>query len=279
MGANSKQQFLDLVNQDNVLALTEKDVIFGTVNEIESRDVTRIKAAPDSGYRGGVTLRYNRLKLGKLFGFFQPKVLVPDSTEPTPELLVALVKENYGIALELDDVVVLRKTIPEGDFYIVEAKDTSLVYSGSAEILLTFNQLEISTVIDSETQSYVYPTPQEEALPPKTDALVYSGGWYIPEASIELSAFVAGNSADKNLAWLTQTLSGEDWVFQEAVPHPRNLAGGLVVFNGPENEYELIAEDVVSLLSPKGESIRNVLVVKIDETLCEDLVGLLTFYY
>lgn len=279
MGADSKQEFLDLVNQDNSLALTNKDVIFGTVLDTEDRSTTRIKAAPGSGYRGGVTLHYRRLKLGTLFGFFQPKVLVPDSTEPTPQLLLALVKEQYGVDIALEDMVVLRKTIPEGDFYVVEAKDTSMVYSDTVEILLTFNQLEISTVIDPDSLSYVYPTTQNPDEPAKIDGLVYSGGWYVPEASVELSKFVAGNFADKNLAWLVQTLSGDDWDFEPSDSRPYNLAGALVDYNGPVSGVSLIDDLVVSLLCPQEESDRNVLVLKLDETLCDNFVGLMTIYY
>lgn len=279
MGADSKQQFLDLVNQDNSLALTDKDVIFGTVLDTEDRSTTRIKAAPGSGYRGGVTLRYRRLKLGTLFGFFQPKVLVPDSTEPTPQLLLALLKDQYGVDIALDDMVVLRKTIPEGDFYVVEAKNTSMVYSDSVEVLLTFNQLEISTVIDPDSLSYVYPTVQDPELAAKIDGLVYSGGWYVPEAKIELGKFVAGNFADKNLAWLVQTLSGDDWAFEKSELRSYNLAGALVDYNDPVSGVSLIDDLVVSLLCPQEESDRNVLVLKLDETLCDNFVGLMTIYY
>lgn len=280
MGNESRKQLITQVNQDNLnLALTEDDVVFGTVSDTpEGRSITRIVAAPGSGYRGGVTLRYNRLRLGTLFGFFQPKVLVPNDTEPSVTLLIELVKDRYGLDLSEDDLTILRKTTDQGDFYLVEARDTSLKFSDSTEILLEFNQIEIGTVIDSETNNYVYPIEQSEDNPRKIDGIVYSGGWFVPEAAIELSAFLTGMSGDANLAWLAQTLSGDDWI-HSLEPRERNTEGSLVDYNGPVAGVSLIQDPAISLLALPSEEASNVLVLKLDETLCTDVVGSLTFYY
>lgn len=280
MGNDSKQQFIAQVNQDNLnLVLTKDDVVFGTVSDNpEGRSITRIVAVPGSGYRGGVTLRYNRLRLGKLFGFFQPKVLVPDDTEPTPGLLIALVKDRYGVELSEEDLTILRKTTSQGDFYVVEARDTSLKYSESTEIMLEFNQLEIGTVIDSETNNYVYPIEQGDGIPRLIDGLVYSGGWFVPEAGIELTAFTMGMSGDANLAWLAQTLSGDDWT-HSLEPRERNTEGSLVDYNGPISGVALIEDPAISLLSTPSGEVSNVLVLKLDPTLCTSVTGSLTFYY
>lgn len=280
MGNDSKQEFITQVNRDNLnLVLTKDDVVFGKVNDDqEGRSITRIVAVPGSGYRGGVTLRYNRLRLGKLFGFFQPKVLVPDDTEPTPGLLIALVKDRYGVELFEDDLIILRKATSQGDFYVVEAKDTSLKFSESTEIKLEFNQLEIDVVIDSETNNYVYPVEQVDGAGRLIDGLVYSGGWFVPEAHIELSAFVMGMSGDANLAWLAQTLSGDDWS-HSLEPRERNTEGSLVDYNGPISGVSLIEEPAISLLTPPSGGDGNVLVLTLDPTHCTGVTGSLTFYY
>lgn len=279
MSSNSQERFIGQVNSDNETTLTPEDVIFGSVADTDmDRSQTRIVATPGSGYRGGVTLRYRRLRLSKLFGFFQPKVPVPDGAEPTPELLIASVKANYGITLDPLDVTISRKTLEEGDFFVVEAKDTSLVYSDTADFMLQFNQLDIETVIGTDSQSYVYPTEQLEEEPRKIDGFVYAGGWVVPEASVELSEFLVGQEADHNLMWLTQTLSGESW-YVDNNPGEHNLFGALVDYNGPISGYALIPDEVVTVLvRPTGEEMR-VLALKPDPAYCTDFVGCLTYYY
>lgn len=279
MSSNSQERFIGQVNSDNEATLTPDDVMFGSVLDTDmDRSQTRIVAAPGSGYRGGVTLRYRRLKLSKLFGFFQPKVPVPDGQEPTPELLIASVSAQYGIRLDPADVVISRKTLEEGDFFLVEAKDTSLVYSDQTEFLLQFNQLDIETVIGTDSLSYVYPTDQNAEEPRKIDGFVYAGGWVVPEAGIELSKFLVGQEADHNLMWLTQTLSGEDW-FVDNNPGEHNLFGALVDYNGPATEYASIPEEVVSVLLPPNLEQYRVMALKPNPEYCTDFVGCLTYYY
>ena len=280
MTVDSQQRFVDLVNKDNNLTLTKEDIIFGKVDDLQDgRSRTKILAVRGSGYRGGVTLHYQRLRFSKLFGFFQPKVLIPDGFEPSVAIFIAQVELRYGIRLSEDDVVISRKTTEEGDFYLVEARDTSMVYSESAEFLLEFNQVEITTVIDAETHNFVYATPQPEDQARRTDGVVYSGGWVVPEAKVELANFMVGQMANSNLMWLTQTLSGDSWSFHETMPLDHNLGGALVEYNGPASELSKLADEDLALLVPPSAPHENVLVVRIDQTLCTDFAGVLTYYY
>lgn len=280
MTVDSQQRFIDLVNKDNSLTLTKNDVILGKVNDLpDGRSKTRILAVRGSGYRGGVTLHYQRLRFSKLFGFFQPKVEVPQGFEPTIPLFIAQVELRYGIRLKEDEVIISRKTTEEGDFYVVEAKDTSLVYSDTAEFMLEFHQIEISTVVDGSSLNFVYPTEQPEDETRRIDAVVYSGGWVVPEAKVELSAFLVGQFADYNLMWLTQTLSGESWYFHETLPMEHNIGGALVEYNGPAEGLKLLEDPDLALLVPPTEPHENVLVMRLDQELCTDFVGVLTFYY
>lgn len=278
MSVTSQERFIGQVNEDNETTLTADDVIFGSVTDTQAeRSKTRIVAARGSGYRGGVTLHYQRLKLGKLFGFFQPKVQVSTGSEPTPEFLIASVELQYGLKLDPKDVTISKKVTEEGEFFLVEAKDTSLVYSDSTEFLLEFEQIEIGTIVGDDSQNYVYPTTQEDQTR-KIDGLVYSGGWLVPEAGVELSEFLVGNEPDHNLMWLTQTLAGEDWYIDDN-PGENNLFGAVVEYNGDSAGFELIPQDVVTILSKQEGGLGKVLALKLSEVHCVNFAGALTFYY
>jgi len=277
MTVDSKNQLLGLVNQDNALTLTENDVIFGSVaDDSAGRSIARITAVKGSGYRGGVTLRYRRLSLSSLFGFFNPKIQVENGVNPTVDWLTSKVFELYGVELNPNETVISRVHREDGDYYLVEAKDNSFYYSDQASFRLVFTQVDITTVVGEDTTNYVYPSPQD--TPAAIDGLVYSGGWLIPEAADELSEFLTGQYADDNLMWLTQTLSGDDWFNDSSNPQEYNLAQALVAYNGPVSSYSVIAADAVSLLKvPTGAT--KVLVLTLDSTLCTNFVGAFTYFY
>lgn len=272
-----KQAFLDLVNHDNQTSLTQEDVIFGSVTDEGDRSHVTLVANPEGRYTRSVTFDYRRLRLSHLFGFFQPRVTVPDGVTPTVELFIEWVAERYGIRFEADVLTITAKTTEEGNFYIVEAKDSSLVYNDQATFLLDFSKIEISTVIGPETHNFIYPTTQDETQPLLGDALVYSSGWIVSEAAVDLGELLVGNFATDNLRWLTSTLSGEDWVSLKDTLTERNLYGAYVVHNGPVAEYELLRIQDVSILNSKAAT--NVLVLKLDPTTCSNLTGYLTYYY
>lgn len=276
MSFDSKGKLVELINNTNEISLTQDDIVFGTVKtQPDSRSVTKIVAAEGSGYRGGVTLRYNRINLGSLFGFFQPKINADAAGSPSVDWLLAKVAELYGVEIPSSDVVVSRKTTEEGDFFLVDAKDTSYYYSSSAEFQLVFDQIEITTLIGESTDNYVYPTSQSGEL--KIDGLVYSGGWAIPEATLSLSEFLVGQTVDEDLMWLTQTLSGDDWCLDPSNPQDFNLAESLVEYNGPTSDFSPEPDQAVTLLNPPNAN--HVLVLKVSETMCSNLAGFLTFYY
>lgn len=275
MPLNDQSLLLDQVNTANTLDLTTDDVVFGPVaTEQSGRTVTRLQAAPGSGYRGGVTLRYNRLDLGRLFGFFQPKLDVEAGGTPDATWLLAKVEEYYGVSLSPTEVTVLQKSTEEGYFFVVEATDSSYRYSSSAEFQLVFVKIELASLLAAPSDNYVYPTPQE--TPSAIDALVYSGGWLIPEAALRLGNLLVGQVADDDLMWLTQTLSGDDWCNDPLAVQDFNLADGLVEYNGPVAGWSPVAESAVSILAPPTAT--RVLAVRISAK-CRNLVGCLTFYY
>lgn len=276
--ADSKQAFLDLVAKDNPIRLTKDDVIFGSVTDDNERSNVTLTANPEGRYTRSVTFDYRRLRLSSLFGFFQPKVQAPTTEVPSVDVFIALVAAQYGITFEPEVLTITAKTTEEGHYYVVEAKDTSLVYSDQATFRLDFPKIDISTVIGGDSTNFVYPTVQAAGvLVPKADALVYSGGWLVSEAAVDLGELLVGNTATDNLRWLISTLSGEDWVSIKNTETEHNLFGSLVEHNGPVAEYPLIAESAVSILIPPTAT--RVLALRLSDLWCRDYTGVLTIYY
>lgn len=180
MTVDTQQRFIDLVNKDNSLTLTKNDVILGKVSDLpDGRSKTKILAVRGSGYRGGVTLHYQRLRFSKLFGFFQPKVEVPPGFEPTIPLFIAQVELRYGIRLKEDEVIISRKTTEEGDFYVVEARDTSLLYSDTQSLCWSstrskFRRWSTAAQRTSSTQ----PISQRTKCAASTRWYTLVAGWY-----------------------------------------------------------------------------------------------------
>lgn len=276
---DSKQAFLDLVEHDNQVRLTKDDVIFGAVTDEGERSSVTLAANPTGRYTRSVTFDYRRLRLSRIFGFFQPKVSASGYEVPSVEVFIELVAAKYGIRFEPEVLTITAKTTEEGHFYVVEAKDTSMVYSDQVTFSIEFEQIDITTVIGSDSTNYVYPTvqPEGDGAVVKADALVYSGGWMVKEAEVDLAELLVGYSATDNLRWLTSTLSGEDWVFIKDTLEDRNLFGSLVEYNGPVADYKLLADSAVSILLPPLAT--RVLALRLDDQWCKNFTGVLTFYY
>lgn len=278
MGPEDK--LLGQVNADNPpLNLTTTDVVIGEVLGLpQDQAKTRLTAVKGSGFRGGVDVTYRRLGLGKLFQFFDPVVDMFGVSEITPALLLGKIKTTYGVELSENEVVVTALSLPEGMFYLIEAKPDSIVYTESMTIRVLFDQTDITEVVHESYTSFVYPTEFDEQLPRLMDAALYSGGWFVPECKVELGMFEVGSPADENIAWLIQTLSGDDWVMDTTQPSEYNVAEAVVAFNGAVADYQIVAGDDFTLLDKPQGGQGKVMALQL-APLNTNMAGKLTFYY
>ena len=274
MGLESAKQLVDLINSTNQLKLQPSRVAFTDPVDQDDLSTTTITATPP-GYWGSAVITYRRLGLDHLFSYFTPRVLVEDGEEfIDDDELIRRVRSRYPVKLEADNVTIVREEREDGVYYVITAKDSSLVYKSSVAVgTRPRNQIRISDVILPETENYVYPNASTERI----YARIYSGGWYVPEASQELSRFIVGQAPDSNLAWLTTILSGEQWVLDDVEPALRNLAGARVRYNGLVENVELHPDNGIMLY--KFPTALNVMLLELSDTLCTGLVGRLTYYY
>lgn len=269
----SVERVVDLINETNSISLDPAGVKFDNPADREDgRSNVRLTAKP---YAGDATVNYQRLGLDHLFSFMTPVIRVDESEGIlTPEQVIARVKAQYPIDLQLEETTVTHEELPEGTVYVVTAKENSLVYKSSVTFgTRPLTQTPISDFIIADTVSYVYPNNSTN----KAYARIYSGGWYLPECSIELNKLRLGEMADDNLTWLTTITSGNSWVLDEENPALYNLGGAKVVYNGPVENINLHPDD--GLMLYRFPEATRVCLIELSDTLCSGLVGKLTYYY
>lgn len=273
MGQESEKALLDLINTTNTTELKPTNVTYG--KPVDVADQSTVTVTGRNGYRGDVNVTYRRLGLDHLFAFFQPRILVDDDeTELAPATVLARIQERYPVRLEVDEVTVMREAREDGDYYVVTAKDNSLVYKDSVTVGTRPRvQIPIADHILPETSSYVYPNNSAD----RAYARIYSGGWYLPECGIELSQLLVGANADVNLTWLTTIVSGDQWLLDTTAPGPLNLAGARVTYNGPVDGINLHPDDGMMLY--RFPAAKNVVLIELSDSLCTGMVGKLTYYY
>lgn len=274
MALESATRLVDLINRDNQLDLKPTRLTFGNpVDQPDGLSSADVTALPP-GYWGTATIKYRRLGLDHLFSYFTPRVLMEDGeSQLTDDELIRRIRSRYPVALNLDEVTITYEQREDGDYYIVTAKDSSLVYKNAVTIGTRPRvQIPISEFIFPDTESYVYPNNSED----RAYARIYSGGWYVPEAEIELSSFMLGQGPDENLVWLTTILSGDQWVL-DAEPAEMNLSGALVRYNGLVENIELHPD--AGFMLYKFPTATHVMLLELSDTLCTGLVGRLTYYY
>lgn len=274
MGQESEKALLELINTTNSTALEPSHVSYGKPADI-APDLSSVAVTGRNGYRGDVTVKYQRLGLDHLFSFFQPRILVDDTDGVlAPATVVARIRESYPIQLELDDVDVVHEAWDEGDYYVVTAKDSSLVYKSTVTVGTRPRvQIPIDQYILPESSSYVYPNNSAD----RAYARIYSGGWYLPDCGIELSKLMVGAPANVNLAWLTTIVSGDQWTLDTTAPAALNLAGARVTYNGPVGGINLHPDDGMMLY--RFPEATHVVLIELSDSLCTGMVGKLTYYY
>lgn len=274
MGQESDKALLDLINTTNATDLKPTHVAFGVPTDVVP-DLSKVVVTGRRAYRGDVTVTYRRLGLDHLFSYFQPRILVgADEGVLTPDQVLARIQESYPVKLQSDEVTVVHESREDGDYYVVTAKDSSLVYKSTVTV---GTRPRIQTPIDEyilpETSSYVYPNNSAD----RAYARIYSGGWYLPECGIELSELMVGAEPNTNLAWLTNIVSGDTWALDHTAPAELNLAGARVTYNDLVSGINLHPDDGMMLY--RFPEATHVVLVELSDSLCTGMVGKLTYYY
>lgn len=99
----SDELFLDIINYTNNSAFQAGQLVFGTPEVIDgSLTAVRVKPTDNVGWTGAALVRYRRLDLGRALNF-TPMI---DTSDTTPEGILAALNAQYSLFLEIDKVTV-----------------------------------------------------------------------------------------------------------------------------------------------------------------------------
>lgn len=145
---------LDLINFDNESNLALEQVSLAAPSFAEGKVTVVVDALPGSGYVDSVDVTYGRLDLQAFVDVYFPDALtiVQGDAVNISELL-GDINTALGTAIPADNItdglIVPAQGWPEGQPPSIDLliKATSLVYQGSASILIDIGLIELSTVI------------------------------------------------------------------------------------------------------------------------------------
>lgn len=152
---------LDLINEQNSTALPQSAVSFGAPVEVVADEIATdllVSSNQGSGYRGNVTMRYNRVPLS-FMNDNEPDLVIETEAESTHGLIEFL-NTTFGIQLTTADIVDAPITglQPDVDTGVeVAANPASLVWHGDVLLQLTLTLITLSTVLTVTTLDGLYP--------------------------------------------------------------------------------------------------------------------------
>lgn len=276
MGTQSKEALVSLLStSNNNVDITSAEVDFSDLTALEGLHTgIKVTAVKGGRYRGSVDLTYHRLGLTTLFKGFEPRLDVYSLEIGRDDLILARIAERYGVKLEMDDVVIETVEVDGGFTFTVTSNAEGLQFQEEATFKAIVTKSPIDVFLLPDSDRFVYPLEFSN----RTFARIYSGGWIVPEFDFELVKWAVGQVADDNLTWITRTISGNAWVNLEDLEIAYNLANAVVVYNGPVAGAALTPPTADTLLLvPEG--VDNVMVVELNDRLCKNMVGNLTYYY
>ena len=276
MGTNSKGALVALISgSNNDFDITSGEVNISDLVALEGlKTGAHVTAVKGGRYRGEVDITYRRLGLTTLFTGFLPKIELYTLEAERNDIILARIAQRYGVALDVEDVTIT--TVPEDDklVYTVTSVAEALQFQEAATFWATLNKSPIDVFVLPDADRFIYPLEFSD----RTFARIYSGGWNVNDLDFELAKYQVGEFAGDDLTWITRIVSGNAWVNYDDLSIAYNLSGGVVVYNGPVSGADLSppGSDTLMIIP---EDLSNVMIVELDDRLCKNMVGKLTYYY
>ena len=278
-------KLLALINRDNKTNIVEDQVTLqAPANNTDAgilRD-TKLKlvAVPGKGFRGHVTVWYNRIDLSILFKNVGANVGLEVTEGMTSEALIPLINAKYGTDFEVEDFEAATPLLVAGGTATFTAKADNVAYTKSFEVKYGLEEVALDSVVLVTTLTgFNYPNSDLT----KGQAAIYS---YNLDGSSEPNDYwskLAVGDVDATIVapFNTAYRVDEDWIFDasadtnpEGTPIPAmdyNLAGAKVIYNG-----EVTA-------APQGNLVnkvyKNVVLIELSKTKCANFGGVLGVYY
>jgi len=276
MGTNSKGALVALISESNKdLDITSGDVNLSDLVALEGlKTGVKVTAVRGGRYRGEVDITYRRLGLTTLFSGFIPKIELYTLEAERNDIILARIGQRFGVMLDVDDVTITATPDGDGLVFTVATDAEALQFQEAATFKATLTKSPIDVFVLPDTDRFIYPLEFSD----RTFARIYSGGWNVTDLDFELAKYQVGSFADDDLTWITRIVSGNAWVNYDDLVIAYNLSGGVVVYNGPVSGADLSppGSDTLMIIP---EDLSNVMIVELDDRLCKNMVGKLTYYY
>lgn len=278
-------KLLALINRDNKTNIVAEQVTLGAPQVNSDAGIARdtkltLTAVAGKGFKGGVTVWYNRIDLAILFKNVNANVGLEITEGMTSEALIPLINEKYGTDFEVEDFEAATPLVVGGGTATFTAKVDNVAYKGAFEVKYGLEEIALDSVVLVTTLTgFNYPNADIT----KGQAAIYSfnlDGSSQPDdfwAGVALGAVTADFVTPFNQAYRVD----EDWIFDmsadtnpEGTPIPAmdyNLAGAEVIYNG----------DVSA--APAGQLVNTVynkvVLMTLSPTKCANFGGTLAVYY
>lgn len=269
-------KLLALVNRDNGTNIVEDQVILAAPLVNPDAGIIRntkleLTSVPGKGFRGHVTVWYNRIDLGILFKSIDANVGLAVTEGMTTDDLIPLINAKYGTDFETVDFVqqplVVSDTVQS---VTLAAVATNVAYIGEFTVKYSSEEIALDSVVLVTTLSgFNYPNADTS----KGQGAIYSfnlDGSSQPDnfwASVALGAVDATFVVPFNQAYRVD----EDWVFDDSQAADYNLAGAVVIYNGTTAE------------APAGHLVNpaytKVVIMQLSADKCANFGGDITVYY
>lgn len=274
-------KLLALVNRDNNTNIVDDQITLGLPLVNPDAGIARdtkitLSAVPGKGFRGAVTVWYNRIDLSILFKNVSANVGLEITEGMTTDALIPLINAKYGTDFEVSDFEAATPLVVEGGTATLTAKTDNVAYKGAFDVAYGLEEIALDSVVLVTTLTgFNYPNADIT----KGQAAIYSfnlDGSSQPDnfwGAVALGAVTADFVTPFNQAYRVD----EDWIFDDAagvdeVPAADyNLAGAEVIYNG----------DVSA--APAGHLVNTVynkvVLMTLSATKCANFGGTLAVYH
>ncbi len=153
LSKNSDEQVLALINADNAINLNFTHISFAVPSSLQDDPENKntqltVSSVVNSGYKGSVDIKYNRLNLNGFLSYGEPIVVIPIDGDIN-DILDGF-NELYGSNLDFTDIP-FGMTLPaidyEGKEVVLNALTGSYAFIGSITIFVKWPTEDLSTII------------------------------------------------------------------------------------------------------------------------------------
>lgn len=240
---------VDAINKANGLSIVPADVILEVstnsqndwlVEQGHGDTVVRVVATKEGSFEGETLVAYNRIQIQMIHNMVGGFCGIPNTVK-TVHAALPYFRSRFGIAFYAEDIKDGPVTWTEqGASFTMEAADTSLLYTGSAQFISTILPDELANIIvDTDLPEYpVFAIPTDKYF---AEGLVY--GVNFSNAQVDLTAMTPETYTPEAILPILTANTNIQWTVEDNVDSVGCLFNSTMTYNGLNNGVELANTD------------------------------------